>query len=228
MKAVILAAGEGTRMRPITYTTPKPLIKILGKPILEYNFDIVKDKVDEIIVVVGHLKEKIIEYFGDSYDGVKLTFITQKQLRGTADAVDEVKEYIPDGFILLMGDSIYDRRDLEECLKFELSILAIEVDEPEKFGVFRLEDNRIIEIVEKPEEYVSNLANAALYVLDRDIFDEIEKLELSPRGELELTDAITALARKRPVHCVKSKGHWIPIGYPQDIEKAEKILKEEE
>ena len=227
MKAVILAAGEGTRMRPITYTTPKPLIKILGKPILEYSFDIVKDKVDEIFCVVGHLKEKIIEYFGEEYDGVKLTYVVQKQIRGTADAVREVRDYIPDQFILLMGDSIFDRRDLEACLEHELSILAVEVEEPENFGIFKLEGDIIKDIVEKPKEYISNLANAAMYVLDKDIFDEIEKLEPSSRGEYELTEAITAVGKKRPIHCVKSTGHWIPIGYPHDIEKAEKILKGE-
>ena len=226
MKAVILAAGEGTRMRPITYTTPKPLIKILGKPILEYNFDILKDKVDEIIVVVGHLKEKIIEYFGESYEGVKLTFVEQKRICGTADAVREVEEYIPDGFILLMGDSIYDKKDLDACLEHDLSILAVEVDEPEKFGIFRLDGDRITEMVEKPQEYISNLANAALYVLDREVFDEIKKLKPSPRGEYELTDALNAIASRRHIHCVKSRGYWIPIGYPEDIEKAEEILKE--
>ncbi len=224
MKAVILAAGEGTRMRPITFHTPKPLIKILGKPILQYNFDILKDHVDEIIMVVGHLKEKIIEYFGDSYEGIKLTYVTQRQLRGTADAVSEVNNLIPDRFILLMGDSIYDKVDLEECLKYELSILALEVPDPEKFGIFRLEGDRIVDIVEKPKEYISNLANAALYVLDRDIFDEIARLEISPRGEMELTSALTALAHRRPVKCVQSKGYWIPIGYPTDIEKAEEEL----
>ena len=227
MKAVILAAGEGTRMRPITYTTPKPLIKILGKPLLEYSFDILKEKVDEIIVVVGHLKEKIIDYFGDQYQGVKLTYVIQKRICGTADAVREVEKYIEDKFILLMGDSIYDQRDLAACLEKGPSILAREVKEPEKFGIFRLNGDRIIELVEKPREYISNLANAALYVLDRDIFEEIHKLKPSDRGEYELTEAITALAEKRPIYCVKSTGYWIPVGYPEDIQKAEKIITQE-
>lgn len=226
MKGVILAAGEGTRMRPITYTTPKPLIPILGKPIIQYNFDILKGHVDEIVIVVGHLKEKIIEYFGDSYEGIKLSYVVQKQIRGTADAVREVRDFIPDKFILLMGDSIYDRVDLEACLKQELSILAMEVAEPQKFGIFRLKGDLMVELVEKPKEYISNLANAALYVLDKEIFAEIDKLQPSPRGEYELTDALTSLAQRRPIHCVKSTGYWIPIGYPDDIQKAEQILKQ--
>jgi bifunctional UDP-N-acetylglucosamine pyrophosphorylase/glucosamine-1-phosphate N-acetyltransferase len=224
MKAVILAAGEGTRMRPITYTTPKPLIPILGKPILQYDFDILKEFVDEIIVVVGHLKERIMEYFGRVYQGVKLNYIVQREICGTADALREVDGHITGRFILLMGDSIYDKKDLEVCLMRAPSILAVEVDEPQKFGIFRLNGDRIIELVEKPKEYISNLANAALYVLDREIFEEIEKLKPSPRGEYELPDAITALAARCHIHCVKSSGYWIPVGYPDDIKKAEKIM----
>ncbi len=225
MKAVILAAGEGTRMRPITYTTPKPLIRILGKPILEYNLDILKGRVDEVIMVVGYLKEKIMDYFGDNYGGIKLTFVTQKTLKGTADAVRQVKALVPDKFVLMMGDNIYDKTDLDACLAHELAALGVEVSESEKFGIFRLDGDRVLGIVEKPKDFISNLANAALYVLDGDIFAEIEKLKPSRRGEYELTDAITALAKLRPIYCIRSTGYWIPIGYPQDIEKAEKILR---
>jgi len=225
MKAVILAAGEGTRLRPITYTTPKPLIKVAGKPILVRVFDQLQGVVDEIILIVGYKAQQIKDYFGDNFNGIKITYVIQEKQLGTGDAMALTEYYVEGRFLVMYGDNLCHKSDIENCLKYELSALATEVKEPEKYGVFITKDSKIINVIEKSKKPVSNLANAGVYVFDMEIFDELRKVTRSVRGEFELTDALKSLCKRRPVYCVKVEKYWLPIGYKEELDRADKFLQ---
>lgn len=113
MQAVILAAGVGIRMRPLTETVPKPLLKVAGKPLIEYTLAALPNEIDEVIIVIGYLGEQIIKHFGESFDGKKIRYVKQKNLEGTARALFEAREFITDRFLVLMSDDIYSKNDIE-------------------------------------------------------------------------------------------------------------------
>lgn len=224
MQAVILAAGKSTRTYPLTLTRPKPMLKAANKPLLEHNLDAINGCVSEAIIVVGYRKEMIEAYFGRKYNSIKIRYVEQKEQLGTAHAISLVDHYIRGKFLLMMGDDLYSRRDIKECIKHDYSILVAKVNNPCNFGVV-VERNGIMEdLIEKPQSFVSDLISTALYVLDRKIFGCIMKIEKSQRGELELPDAIRLLSKKEKICCVKSRG-WIPIGYPWDLLKADNLLR---
>ncbi|MDD4530822.1 MAG: sugar phosphate nucleotidyltransferase, partial [Candidatus Gracilibacteria bacterium] len=133
MKAIILVAGEGSRLRPLTETKPKPLIKIFGKTIIEYNLENLKDFVDEFIIVVKYEKEKIIEKFGYEYAGIKVTYHEQGDIKGTGGAIKGMK--IEDDVLIINGDSILGKEDIEKIVKNEnYCVLVKEVENPNKYG----------------------------------------------------------------------------------------------
>ncbi len=229
MKALLLAAGEGTRLRPLTYQIPKPLIDVCGRPIVQYSLEQLNSKVDEYILIVGYKADQIKDYFGGEFGGIKITYIIQEKQLGTAHAVNCAREHLEneERFILLMGDNIYAKRDVLNCIEDGLCLLASEVKEPEKFGIVITDDEGYVQdIIEKPEDPQSNLANTALYVLSGRIFSEIEKLEKSERGEFDLPEAAVNLSRNEPVKCIKATGTWIPVGYPEELERARRVISE--
>jgi len=226
MKAIILAAGKGTRLKPLTETVPKPLLRIANKPILEYNLDALQNLVDEVLIVVGYKKEQIIEYFGTSFKGIKITYIIQKEICGTGNAVLQCEKFVNGSFIVMNGDDIYFKKDIEKCFKKRYSILAKEVSNPERFGVLKLKKEKYLDkIIEKPKKFVSNLANTALYKVDDRVFIFLKNIRKSKRGEYEFVDAVTELAKKEKVEFVKAN-NWISIGYPWHLLEAnESFLK---
>lgn len=224
MQAVILAAGEGTRLRPLTYQTPKPLLKVAGKPILQYNLEQLAGLVDEAIVVIGYKGDQIKDYFGAQFQGLPMRYVYQEERLGTANAVAQVEPLVSGRFLVLMGDNIYHRDDMQRCLNYDLAALAMEVDDPSKYGVFIVEDHVIRDVIEKPEDPVSRLANTGLYVLTKEIFGEIQHLKKTRREEYEFTDALRTLSKKRNIRCVLVSQMWIPIGYKEDLERANQLL----
>jgi bifunctional UDP-N-acetylglucosamine pyrophosphorylase/glucosamine-1-phosphate N-acetyltransferase len=224
MQAVILAAGEGTRLRPLTYQTPKPLLEVAGKPILQYNLEHLKGLIEEAVLVIGYKGDQIRNFFGTQFHGIPIRYAHQKDRLGTANAVAQVESLVTGRFLVLMGDNIYHHDDIKRCLQYELAALAMEVDDPSKYGVFVVEDHLIRDVVEKPSEPVSRLANTGLYVLTEEIFDEIRHLKKTDRAEYEFTDALRGLSKKRDVHCVLVSRMWIPIGYKEDLERANQLL----
>ncbi len=222
MKAIILAAWEWTRLRPITNTVPKPLIKIAGKTILEYNLESIYDKVDEIIIVVKYLKEKIEDYFWDNYKGTKINYQEQWDEKWTWWAIKGIN--IKWDIIIFVWDQIFFKEDIDKIFKLKwYGWLVTEVDKPEIYWIFHENDkwyaNRV---VEKPTEYIWNLANISFYKVNSDILKFINEIELSPRWELEITDAINLFIKNYDFKLVK--WDFIDVGYPEDIEKAEKVL----
>jgi len=224
MQAVLLAAGKSTRTYPLTLTKPKPLLKVANKTLLEHNLNNLNNIVEEVIIVVGYKKELIKKYFGEKYKNLKIKYVEQKQQLGTGDALLTVEKHIRNDLISLYGDDIYSKNDFENIIKNKYSILVKKVENPELFGAVLQNKNVLINLIEKPQKFVSNLVSAGLYKFDKKIFPLIKNLEKSKRGEYELTDAIKSLALEEKIYCVRSRS-WIPIGYPWDLLKADKILR---
>ncbi|MBW9223744.1 NTP transferase domain-containing protein [Methanothermococcus sp. SCGC AD-155-E23] len=214
MDAVILCAGRGTRLLPLTENRPKPMLPVGGKPILEYIVKKVEDLVDNIYLVVKYRKDVIIDYFRDH---PKVKFVEQGELEGTGYALLSAGNYLGDEFLVINGDILFED-DLRGFLPYENAIGLVEVGNPEDFGVVLLDDEGyVVEIEEKPRNPRSNLINGGVYKFQSDILDILEDLEPSERGEIELTDAIRILIGKRRVKGIRLKGYWKDIGRPWDL-----------
>jgi dTDP-glucose pyrophosphorylase len=228
MKAVIMAAGKGTRLFPLTENIAKPLIPINDKPFLYYLINNLKKAgFDDFAIIVSYKKEQFTEFL-DKY-GFNATLIEQKEVNGTGGATKLAKEFVNgDNFILLGGDnlfSMYDLKSLNINDNYNY-IFGIKSETPEKYGVIKQKSEKLIKIVEKPKEYVGNLINLGLYKFTPEIFEAIDKINLSPRGEYELTDAITILAEQSKVNVLAIKDYWLDLGCLEDIPKIEKFIKE--
>lgn len=233
MKAVILAAGEGVRLQPITSTRPKHLIKLGSKPILEYCLDSVKAAgVDEVIVVVHYMADKIRQYFGDgSKLDLKIEYVEQTAIVGTGNAVAVVEPFVKDDFVLVYGDLLFATGtvkrivDLHNREKPAASLAVVPVEKTENYGIVELENERQVKrIIEKPlrEEAPTSLANAGVYVLSTEIFEKIRGISASSRGEWEITDALSMLLDegKTILTAKLSRDDWIDIGTPWDLLEA--------
>ena len=225
MQCVILAAGEGTRMRPLTETCPKPLIPVAGKPIIEHIVSALPEEITELVLVVSYKADAIKAHCGDTYCGRPVTYVMQENPKGgTGDALFAAKEVLHDRFLVMYGDDIHGAAAIKKAVQCEHAFLAAHSDTPEKFGVIELNaDGTLKGIIEKPEHPPTNLVNIGGFVVTPDIFTcTAPKSHL---GEYLLTDNITTYAQKYPVQVIEQE-LWIPIGYPADIEKAEKTLAE--
>ncbi len=233
MKAVILTAGEGTRMRPLTTTRPKTMLITGGKPLIQYNIESLRDAgIKEITLVVGYKKEVIQDYFGDGSDfGVSINYAVQDGQLGTAHAIGSAEEFIDESFIVLNGDIIvsYDLiRNLIEKYATRTSndvksvLTLIEVDDPSSYGIVSTMNDKIVEIIEKPslEEAPSNLANAGIYLFGIEIFDAIRETQLSERGEYEITDSLAIeLEKGYEILGLISREPWMDVGRPWELLK---------
>jgi len=224
MQAVILAAGKSTRTYPLTLTRPKPLLKAANKTILGYNLEALKGIADEIIIVVGYKKEMIMDFIKKKYSKLNVIFIEQKEQLGTGHAISILKGKVKGRFILLMGDNIYSAGDIKNVIKHKYSILVNKVKNPELFGVVKEKNGILTDIIEKPKEFISDLASCALYSFDKGIFNALEKVKKSERGEYEITDAIKGISLKEKVYCIKSKSCF-QISFPWDLLMADKAIR---
>ncbi len=224
MQAVILVAGKSTRTYPLTLTRPKPLLKVANKTILEYNLEALKNVADEIIIVVGYKKEMVKDFIQKNYDELNIKFIEQKEQLGTGHAISILKDKIKGRFIVLMGDNIYSKEDVRAIIKHKYSILVNKVKNPELFGVIKEKNGILTDIIEKPKEFVSDLASCALYSFDKGIFNALEKVKKSERGEYEITDAIKGISLKEKVYCIKSSSCF-QISFPWDLLMADNTIR---
>ncbi len=214
-------------MRPLTENTPKPLLKVGEQTILEQIISRLPGEVDELILVVGYLGQQIMDFCGEEFCGRKVQYVWQEKKLGTYNALKICEPHIEKGerFLMLFADDIHGGEGIEECLKYERALIVEETDEPWKFGIVELnEDMSIIDIIEKPENPPSNLASTGVLLLDTKIFDY--EADLHPNGEYYLTSALSKMLKDgHKVYAVKST-MWLPIGYPDDIQKAEEGLKD--
>jgi bifunctional UDP-N-acetylglucosamine pyrophosphorylase/glucosamine-1-phosphate N-acetyltransferase len=228
MQAIILAAGEGTRMRPLTWTKAKPLLEVAGKSLLERNLEQLGIAgCDSVVIVVGYKAEQIKQAFGDRYGTIKLSYVLQVEQKGTGHALLQAEGRAEERFIVLMGDDLYSAQDVKVCWNAGLSIAASEVKDPQRFGVLVVNGGRIMDVVEKSAQPSSNLANTGLYCMDKRIFAALRSVKQSQRGEIELTDAVKAMAKAVYIKVVKATG-WKPVGYPWDLlAVSEELIKQE-
>lgn len=222
MQAVILAAGRGVRMRPLTYQIPKPLIKIAGKCSLERNIESLPKEIDEVIIVIGYLGEQIKNYFGNEYNGRKIVYVKQGKLAGTGHALHLCRKKLCDRFLVIMGDDIYSSEDMVKCLKHDQCMLVKEVSGKFAGGRIKLTCNNCLEdIIEGVHKRKSSLVNTGLYVLDENFF----KYDLVPISEKEygLPQTLVKMAKDLPVKIEKC-GFWIQLTDLPAIKRAEKLL----
>ena len=219
MKAVILAAGEGMRLRPLTVSEPKVMIPVANRPILEYVIDsLVKNDVTDIVVVVGYRKERIMSHFEDGRKfGAKIEYVVQEKQLGNGHALFAAKDRLSGEFLVLPGDNVIDRRAVGDLLKAGAcpSALVVESDNPSKYGVVTLERGAITSVHEKPSEMISNIILTGMYCLSDRIFQFIDRC--IAEGEYGLSNAVQESLGEQPVTPVFSDGLWIDAVYPWDL-----------
>ncbi len=239
-KAVLLVAGEGKRLEPITATRPKHMIPLGGMPLLEHTIRALRDVgVRDILLVVGYLKEVIQDYFGTgSKWNMSIDYIEQKAFLGTANATELGKDFTSeDEFLMMYGDLLVDPGVLEKFTSFvqanpaDAIISLRRVPDPSKYGIITLDDsNNVKTIIEKPpaEMDVGNLANAGVYLLNAKIYDAISRTELSPRKEYELTDSLQILVDEGQVVKGFDIGqiYWSDVGHPWQLLEANEYIME--
>jgi bifunctional UDP-N-acetylglucosamine pyrophosphorylase/glucosamine-1-phosphate N-acetyltransferase len=231
MKAFILAAGDGTRMRPLTARMPKALLPVAGKPLLQHMLETLKAcKVKDICILVNPGRRYIDQEFGDGSDiGVELSYVVQRKPLGTANAIGTAKLVLDEDFLAINGDVIVNKETIKgalDCFKKTGSTIVsgVPVENPAEFGILDQKGGKLIRVVEKSKNPPGNLANAGIYVFTPEIFKEIENTEKSIRGEYEITATLTALAARKEVLCNKFEGEWVDVGRPWDLLKANKLL----
>jgi NDP-sugar pyrophosphorylase family protein len=224
MKAVIFAAGFGTRMHPLTEKVPKPMLNVAGKPILEYLLNNIPDKVSEIVFVVGYLGDQIEKYFGKVHNGKKIHYVKQDKPKGTWHALKICKTHLEgQRFLILHGDDLHSKENIERCLEYPSSLLVKHVKDPRKFGaVLGDKKGRLVSIIEKPSTNQPSLVSTGVMVLDNRIFKYPPRI--SVRGEMYLTDSLEQYSKKYHVRLVESS-FWFPISAPIDLRRAEKYIK---
>ncbi len=225
MKAVILAAGRGRRLRPLTDTIPKPMATVNNKPILEYTLSILPKEVDSVIIVIGWLGYKIKNYFGQEYKNKKILYAQQQEPLGPYHALSVARGLLDqESFLVVSGDDLYSKEDIAAVfLSPNLSILVKETNEPEQFGICITDQSGryLKELIEKPKNYCGNMANIGVYKLDWSIFSE--PLVYGQNGEHYLAPMIGNLAKKQKIDIVRAS-FWHPIADLNDLANAQKVF----
>ncbi|BBD71810.1 nucleotidyltransferase [Sulfodiicoccus acidiphilus] len=220
MKAVVLAAGRGERLEPITQTRPKPLIPLMGTTLLERIVNILKRYVDQVIVIGNQeLRERYFE----------TTVIQQRPgALGTAAALSSLR-LNEDSFLVVYGDLLFDEGAISKVVDAPgNTILGVKVSNPSNYGVILSSGNKLEKIIEKPQNPPSNIVNGGIYKLSSEVFSIIDKLLPSPRNELELTDAINVLASQTKVSVLIHDGMWMDVGKPWQVIEANKTVMDAE
>lgn len=228
MKAIILAGGLGTRLRPLTYEIPKPLIPIHGKPLIYHLINLFrKYGINEIILAIGHMADIIQKQIKPGSDyGFNINYVIEEEPLGTAGCLNLLKNKLTETFAMTNGDELKDF-DIKEMIDFHkntgglATIALLEVEDPSKYGVARLKENKILEFIEKPkkEEAPSNLINSGFYILEPEIIDLIKDKKFA----MMETDIFPVLAKQGKLFGYKFKGQWFDTG---TFERYEKAIKE--
>lgn len=229
MKGLILCAGKGTRLRPFTYSGAKHLLPVANKPVVFYIIEALKNaRVDEIAIVVGDAEDEFKDKLGDgSRWGISLTYIKQENPLGLAHGVKIAEEYTAgQPFITVLGDNLV-MHPLKDIINYfaateaDCTLLLSPVEDPKRYGIADVYGNRVIKIIEKPRTYAGNLGIVGVYVFNSEIFDAINRIKPSGRGELEISDAIMEMiGQGSRVNYVKNQRWWKDIGKPEDLLEA--------
>ena len=227
MKGIILHGGHGTRLRPLTHTGPKQLLPIANKPMSQFCLEAIAETgITDIAIIIGGVgSNKVREFYGDGKKfGVKITYIEQDEPRGIAHAIRLCKEFVNnEKFLVFLGDNIIQKSitDFVENFKnsnYDATVLLCEVDNPSRFGIANVKNEKIVKIIEKPKNPESDLAVTGIYLLTPKIFQIIDDLKPSWRNELEITDALDNLLKDNDnIGYEKITDYWKDTGTPEDI-----------
>jgi UDP-N-acetylglucosamine diphosphorylase / glucose-1-phosphate thymidylyltransferase / UDP-N-acetylgalactosamine diphosphorylase / glucosamine-1-phosphate N-acetyltransferase / galactosamine-1-phosphate N-acetyltransferase len=213
-QAVILAAGEGQRLRPFTVTRPKAMISIADKPILQHIVEsLARSGIRDVVIVVGYRKTQVLDFMGSGEKfGVKITYATQDKQLGTAHALCRVKDLVQDEFLVLPGDNLIEAATIADFVEVRPeAVLVKRVKDPQRYGVIDALDDEIRSITEKPVDAGSNLVNTGIYAFNKDIFKYAEDV-------LDIPDALNhMIASGRAIKAVETKGAWLDVIYPWDV-----------
>ncbi|MFH1141800.1 MAG: bifunctional sugar-1-phosphate nucleotidylyltransferase/acetyltransferase [Chloroflexota bacterium] len=228
MKAVVLAAGEGRRTRPLTYTRPKVMLPVVNKPILEHILEALKKAgIVELVVVVGYHDEKIRDYFGDGARwGVSINYVSQRQQLGTAHALDQAREWVDGQFLMVNGDGLILGEDIVRLMNRKAPAMGLyEVDGGGvDLGMVEVSGEKVTGIHEKVRSAPTKLANTGLYLFDQGIFEAIDRTARSVRGEYEITDSLSLLMGEGRSVYYQVLGYWLNLSYPWDLLNATELL----
>lgn len=231
VKALILCGGLGTRLRPITFVIPKPLLPLGEKPILEHQIRFLqKNDVKNVILAVGYKRELIWKYFStadlDDFD-VPLEYVVEKEALGTGGGVKNARSCFGSTFLVLNGDILLDSLDISKLVKFHKrkdgvgTILLKKVEDPSRYGVVQLTEDKITDFIEKPKGMKNKFINAGLYVLEPTIFNYI------PNGKVSIEKRVfPKLAKKGKLYGFPYEGYWMDIGIPTDYKNAQRDILE--
>lgn len=229
VKAILLAAGEGTRLRPITETRPKSMIPVLCRPLLEWHIRaLLEAGADEIFVIVGYMKE-IIEKFLDAMNilSSRVKTVYQDKPLGTGDAVIKASERIGYGedVLITYSDLFLGDWGVYSYLTSigENIIVGVKTNDPKSYGILYTEGSKLLKIIEKPKEALTNFVNAGIYKLNTSDILENKDVPLSPRGEVEFTDIVNKIAAEKEVLVYQYDNDWIDVGRPWHVIEANKI-----
>ncbi len=213
-QAVVLAAGEGQRLRPFTVTRPKAMLSIADKPILQYVVEaLAQNGIRNIVFVVGYRKEQVYDYMGSGEQfGVNITYVTQESQLGTAHALSQVKEVAEDEFLVLSGDNLIEASTIFNFVQVKPQAMLVKrVDNPVRYGVVNIEQGEVKDIVEKPKEAGSNIVNTGIYAFTSEIFEFTESL-------LDIPDVLNdMIAKGHTINALETNDTWLDIVYPWDI-----------
>ncbi len=226
MQCVILAAGEGKRMRPLTVTRPKVMLPLVNRPMLEHLILATRDAgIPEILLVTGYMESAIRNHFGDGRGfGVGIEYVVQRHQRGTADALNKAREWLCGDFLLMNGDMVLTAPDIRKILAAGPCCMGISPsDHPEDYGVVRVEGEKVTGLKEKTGQPEGNLVNAGIYHLNQDFLELVDRIGISPRGELEITDALSILIAEGGLRALMLDS-WTDVGYPWDLLQAHETM----
>jgi bifunctional UDP-N-acetylglucosamine pyrophosphorylase/glucosamine-1-phosphate N-acetyltransferase len=216
MQTVLLAAGEGTRMRPLTHSTPKPMLPVADRPLCAHTADAaVAAGTDELVVVVGYEADAVRSYFGERYRGVPVRYAVQEEQLGTAHAVRAARDLLEGPFVVLNGDDLYDHRSVAELYESGPAVAAYRVAEPSNYGVLAVADDLVTGVTEKPDDPASDLVNAGAYAFPAEA-RELLDVDRSDRGEYEITDVLARVLDRTDVRAVPVD-RWLGVGRPWEL-----------
>lgn len=224
MQCVILAAGRGTRMGSLCDDCPKPMLPINGKPKLAYTVEALPEEITEVILIVGYLKERIIDFFGKEYAGKKMRYVVYEAVDGTGKVLYGARDVLEERFLVINGDDLYRKEDLRKLLECDLGVLSIELSDARNYAVLKTDLSGNLEsIVEVPHASPSKLVNAGAYRLTRNYFEYPLVPKAPGSSEYGLPQTLMQMRDAYAIAVVRAKD-WFPIGTPEEWRKAQKRI----